>query len=47
MMSRWGLQGMQSFEQLNVARKEGSRLEGVVSGTGPNRPRETELQAQS
>jgi len=26
MMSRWGLQGMQSFEQLNVARKEGSGL---------------------
>jgi biotin synthase len=26
MMSRWGLEGMQSFEQVNVARKEGSRL---------------------
>lgn len=27
MMGRWGLQGMQSFEQVNVARKEGARLE--------------------
>ncbi|CAL1696443.1 unnamed protein product [Somion occarium] len=26
MMSRWGLEGMRSFEQVNVARKEGSRL---------------------
>lgn len=26
-MGRWGLEGMQSFEQANVARKEGSRLE--------------------
>jgi len=26
MMTRWGLDGMQSFEQANVARKEGSRL---------------------
>lgn len=26
MMGRWGLTGMQSFEQTNVARKEGSRL---------------------
>ncbi|KAF9036510.1 biotin synthase [Hymenopellis radicata] len=26
MMGRWGLEGMRSFEQVNVARKEGSRL---------------------
>jgi biotin synthase len=26
MMSRWGLEGMQSFEQVSVGRKEGSRL---------------------
>ena len=29
MMARWGLDGMQSFEQANVARKEGSRLTDV------------------
>lgn len=27
MMARWGLDGMRSFEQANVARKEGARLE--------------------
>ncbi|GLB36422.1 putative biotin and Thiamin Synthesis associated domain containing protein [Lyophyllum shimeji] len=27
MMSRWGLEGMQSFQQPSVAKKEGSRLE--------------------
>ncbi|KAF8168287.1 biotin synthase, BioB [Crassisporium funariophilum] len=27
MMARWGLHGMRSFEQVNVARKEGSRIE--------------------
>jgi biotin synthase len=27
MMKRWGLEGMQSFEQINVARKEDARLE--------------------
>ena len=26
MMGRWGLDGMRSFEQVNVARKEGERL---------------------
>ena len=26
MMSRWGLSGMRSFEQVDVARKEGARL---------------------
>lgn len=25
-MSRWGLSGMRSFEQVDVARKEGARL---------------------
>jgi biotin synthase len=29
MMGRWGLHGMESFEQPNVARKEGSRLNRV------------------
>lgn len=32
-MGRWGLDGMQSFEQVNVARKEGSRLK-----SGPDQP---------
>ena len=27
MMGRWGLEGMRSFEQVGVARKEGARLE--------------------
>ena len=32
MMSRWGLDGMRSFEQVNVARKEGAALaDGSVS----------------
>lgn len=26
MMSRWGLEGMKSFSQVDVARKEGARL---------------------
>ena len=29
MMGRWGLNGMESFEQASVARKEGSRSEAV------------------
>lgn len=29
MMARWGLDGMRSFSQENVARKEGARLAGV------------------
>jgi hypothetical protein len=29
MMGRWGLNGMESFEQASVVRKEGSRLEQV------------------
>lgn len=28
-MSRWGMEGMGSFEQPNVARKEGERLAGA------------------
>jgi biotin synthase len=28
MMGRWGLEGMQSFEQVNVRKKEGSKVEG-------------------
>ena len=32
MMARWGLEGMRSFEQVNVAKKEEERLvEKVVS----------------
>ena len=27
MMARWGLDGMRSFEQVSVAKKEGTRLE--------------------
>jgi biotin synthase len=27
MIGRWGLEGMQSFEQSSVAQKEGDRLE--------------------
>lgn len=31
-MTRWGLDGMRSFEQVNVARKEGAALtDGSVS----------------
>ena len=33
MMSRWGLEGMQSFEQKSVARKEKSSTERVPPGT--------------
>lgn len=33
MLGRWGLDGMRSFEQANVAAKEGSRLSGAgISG---------------
>lgn len=38
MMGRWGLEGMQSFEQADVARKEGARLQveglGLMSESG-------------
>jgi hypothetical protein len=30
MMDRWGLSGMQSFEQKSVARKEGVNLENAT-----------------
>lgn len=30
MMGRWGLDGMRSFEQTNVARKEGAALAAAV-----------------
>lgn len=33
MMGRWGLEGMQSFEQASVARKEGSRTDSRVQNT--------------
>jgi len=35
MMGRWGLDGMQSFEQASVARKEGAALESQASRTVP------------
>lgn len=35
MMGRWGLEGMRSFEQTSVAKKEGSRLEAVKSESVP------------
>ena len=30
MMARWGLDGMRSFEQVSVAKKEGTRIEQSV-----------------
>ena len=30
MMARWGLDGMRSFEQANVARKEGAALDAAA-----------------
>lgn len=30
MMGRWGLEGMRSFQQASMARKEGARLKGDV-----------------
>jgi biotin synthase len=30
MMARWGLDGMRSFEQVSVAKKEGNRIEQRV-----------------
>lgn len=34
MMQRWGLEGMGSFEQVNVAQKERSRLQLDQTGCG-------------
>ncbi|KAJ2928800.1 hypothetical protein H1R20_g8206, partial [Candolleomyces eurysporus] len=42
MMSRWGLEGMRSFEQTGVAMKEGSRLEAV-----PGSPKSESTAAQA
>ncbi|KAF7794707.1 hypothetical protein EIP86_005845 [Pleurotus ostreatoroseus] len=43
MMARWGLDGMRSFSQENVARKEGARLTDTVeTGADSVLPRETE-----
>lgn len=36
MMERWGLRGMLSFEQSNVARKEGDRLEAGTRTLQPS-----------
>ena len=30
MMARWGLDGMRSFEQVSVAKKEGTRIEQPI-----------------
>ncbi|KAI0735434.1 biotin synthase [Earliella scabrosa] len=48
MMGRWGLEGMASFEQANVARKEGARLEAEadVRRVGAA-PAETSTEAQA
>jgi len=34
MMGRWGLEGMTSFEQISVARKEDDKLERTPCGCG-------------
>ena len=36
MMARWGLEGMRSFEQVNVAKKEEERLVEKVVSSAPN-----------
>ena len=38
MMGRWGLEGMGSFEQPNVARKEGARLQLEGQDAAPEGP---------
>jgi len=38
MMARWGLDGMRSFEQVSVARKEGSRIEQPIVDRSPELP---------
>lgn len=47
MMGRWGLEGMGSFEQAGVARKEGARLleTGSEEGSRPKTGAEVELVA--
>jgi len=42
MMGRWGLEGMQSFEQVSVARKEGAKLQ--TQGLGPGSESESHPQ---
>lgn len=41
MMSRWGLDGMQSFEQVSVARKEGVAGPSEAVPPAGEAPRET------
>ena len=47
MMGRWGLEGMASFEQPNVARKEGARLHLGAQDTslpeGPSQEAQTSV----
>ena len=35
MMGRWGLEGMKSFEQAELARKEGAQLQGELEHAIP------------
>lgn len=45
MMGRWGLQGMRSFEQVDVARKEGAKFAAGSDCTATPRP-QIEKQAE-
>ena len=45
MMGRWGLEGMGSFEQPNVARKEGARLAARGEEEAASMERSTEAGA--
>ena len=40
MMARWGLDGMRSFEQVSVAKKEGTRIEQRIVDVLAPRPQE-------
>lgn len=45
MMERWGLEGMRSFEQVNVAKKEGERLAPkTISASSDVKPAAKEAQ---
>lgn len=47
-MGRWGLDGMRSFEQVNVARKEGAALpENVAAAPAASAGSEETAQAQA
>ena len=40
MMARWGLDGMRSFEQVSVAKKEGTRIEQRIVDVSAPCPQE-------